>query len=105
MCQTTAAWELYIEEVLSEAVEFARGKAAAPDDLPMDVKKAIAAYAVGSQHELKALAMAGNGVSGNLDAAGPGVADRFSPCAHTGLASAGARRASHSEVRASCRIR
>lgn len=56
-----AAWELYLEEVLSEAVKFACDKAAAPDDLPKDVKKAIAAYVVGSQHELKALAMAGDG--------------------------------------------
>ncbi len=56
-----AAWELYLEEVLSEAVDFACGKAAAPDDLPKEVKKAIAAYVVGSQHELKALAMAGDG--------------------------------------------
>lgn len=56
-----AAWELYLEEVLREAVNFACVKAAAPDDLPKAVKKAIAAYVVGSQHELKALAMAGDG--------------------------------------------
>ncbi|MCP1213956.1 HEPN domain-containing protein [Acetobacter okinawensis] len=56
-----AAWELYLEEVLGEAVNFASEKASAPDDLPKDVKKAIAAFVTGSQHELKALAMAGDG--------------------------------------------
>jgi len=56
-----AAWELYLEEVLSEAVKFACQNAAAPDDLPKDVQKAIAGFVVGSQHELKALAMAGDG--------------------------------------------
>ncbi|WP_420560549.1 HEPN domain-containing protein [Tepidicaulis sp.] len=56
-----AAWELYLEEVLSEAVKFACEKASAPDELPRDVKKAIAKYVVESQHELKALAMAGDG--------------------------------------------
>lgn len=56
-----SAWELYLEEVLGEAVRFACEKAAAPDDLPKDVQKTIAAFVVGSQHELKALAMAGDG--------------------------------------------
>ncbi len=56
-----AAWELYLEEVLSEAVKFACQKSAAPDDLPKEVQKAIAGFVVGSQHELKALAMAGDG--------------------------------------------
>lgn len=56
-----AAWELYLEEVLSEAVIFACDRASAPEDLPKDVRKSIAKYVVGSQHELKALAMAGDG--------------------------------------------
>lgn len=56
-----AAWELYLEEVLSEAVEFACGQAAAPGDFPKQVQKTIAAYVHESKHELKALAMAGDG--------------------------------------------
>lgn len=56
-----AAWELYLEEVLSEAVRFACQKADVPGDLPKDVQKAIAGFVKDSQHELKALAMAGDG--------------------------------------------
>jgi len=56
-----AAWELYLEEVLGEAVKFACQKAAAPDDLPKEVQKAIAGFVRESKHELKALAMAGDG--------------------------------------------
>jgi hypothetical protein len=43
-----AAWELYLEEVLGEAVNFACQKAGAPDDLPKDVQKAIAGFVAGS---------------------------------------------------------
>jgi len=56
-----AAWELYLEEVLSESVEWACDQAAAPDDFPKQVQKTIATYVVESKHELKALAMAGDG--------------------------------------------
>jgi len=56
-----SAWELYLEDVLSEAVKFACEKSAAPDELPKDVKKTIAAFVKESPHELKSLAMAGDG--------------------------------------------
>lgn len=56
-----SAWELYLEEVLSEAVKFACNQATSPDELPKDVRKTIAAYVRESQHELKALALAGDG--------------------------------------------
>jgi len=56
-----AAWELYIEEVLIEAVSACRDKASGPDDLPKTVQKAIAKHVADSKHELKALALAGDG--------------------------------------------
>ncbi len=56
-----AAWELYLEEVLAEAVTFASEKAGSPDDLPKDVRKGIASFVTESKHELKVLAMSGDG--------------------------------------------
>lgn len=56
-----AAWELYIEELLVEAVCVCRDRANSPDDLPKPVQKAIAKHVADSKHELKALGLAGDG--------------------------------------------
>jgi len=56
-----AAWELYVEEVLVESVEKIIERAGSPDDLPQSVKLAISDYIRKSKHQLKPLAMAGNG--------------------------------------------
>jgi RiboL-PSP-HEPN len=56
-----AAWELYIEEILIEAVSVCRDRANGPNELPKSVQKAIAKHVADSKHELKALALAGDG--------------------------------------------
>lgn len=56
-----AAWELYIEELLIEAVKACRTKASSPHDLPLPVQKTIAKYVPASKHDLKPLTLAGDG--------------------------------------------
>ena len=56
-----AAWELYIEELLIEAVTACRDKATRPDDLPMPVQKTIAEHVRNAKHVLKPLVLAGDG--------------------------------------------
>lgn len=56
-----AAWELYIEELLIEAVNSCRQKAHGPDNLPKAVQKTISSYVRQSKHDLKPIAMAGDG--------------------------------------------
>jgi len=56
-----AAWELYIEELVIEAVEKSTERCATPDDLPDSVQKTIADYVRSSKHQLKPLHMAGDG--------------------------------------------
>lgn len=56
-----AAWELYIEEVAIEAIEACIDRANGPTDLPATVQKSISDYVKASKHQLKPLAMAGDG--------------------------------------------
>lgn len=56
-----AAWELYVEELLIEAVAANIARSPTPDGLPAPVKKTISQYIKNSKHELKPLAMAGDG--------------------------------------------
>ena len=56
-----AAWELYIEEVLVEAVEKIIERVASPSELPSPVKLRISEYIRASKHNLKPLEMAGDG--------------------------------------------
>jgi RiboL-PSP-HEPN len=56
-----AAWELYIEELLIEAVAANIARTPTPDGLSVPVKKTISQYIKDSKHELKPLAMAGDG--------------------------------------------
>lgn len=56
-----AAWEMYIEEVLIEAIKACCERAKSPDDLPKSVQKTIARYVKESKHDLKPLALAGDG--------------------------------------------
>lgn len=56
-----AAWELYIEEVLVEAVNHSIDRSTSPDDLPAIVQRTISDYVRASKHNLKPLAMAGDG--------------------------------------------
>lgn len=56
-----AAWELYIEELLIESVTANIARSSTPNDLPPPVQKTIAQYVKASKHELKPLALAGDG--------------------------------------------
>jgi len=56
-----AAWELYIEELLVEAAKACRDRANSPDNLPVSVQKTISTYVKESKHQLKPLALAGDG--------------------------------------------
>lgn len=56
-----AAWELYIEELVIEAVGKSIDRCSAPDALPKIVQKTIADYVRESKHQLKPLQMAGDG--------------------------------------------
>ncbi|MGQ4811024.1 HEPN domain-containing protein [Agrobacterium vitis] len=56
-----AAWELYIEEVLIETVERCIERSPSPDNLPAPVQRTISDYVRSSKHNLKPLAMAGDG--------------------------------------------
>lgn len=56
-----AAWELYIEELLIEAVTANIARSPTPGGLPVSVQKTISQYVKASKHELKPLAMAGDG--------------------------------------------
>lgn len=56
-----AAWELYVEEVLVEGVEYFIEKFDSPRYLPKPVKKELSAFVRESKHELKPLELAGDG--------------------------------------------
>lgn len=56
-----AAWELYVEEVLVEGVEYFIVKFDSPDQLPNPAKKELSAFVKKSKHELKPLELAGDG--------------------------------------------
>lgn len=56
-----AAWEVYIEEVLCESVDFISTKLRNPDNLPTDVKKTLSKFVAAHKHELKPFELAGQG--------------------------------------------
>lgn len=56
-----AAWELYLEEVLIEGVEYFIEKFDSPKRLPKTVQKELAFSVKESKHELKPLELAGDG--------------------------------------------
>jgi hypothetical protein len=56
-----AAWELYVEEVLLEAVDHLRTSCQAPSDLPLHVRKELAKCVRDAKDELKPLELAGDG--------------------------------------------
>ena len=56
-----AAWELYIEEVLSESVRLLVDKCDSPKDLPMPLQKEASKHVKEARHELKPLDLAGVG--------------------------------------------
>lgn len=56
-----AAWELYIEELMIETVRVCSQRAQSPSELPKAVQKTIAEHVKGSQHQLRVLALAGDG--------------------------------------------
>ena len=56
-----AAWELYVEELVVEAVQKSIDRCTTPDGLPTSVQKTIADYVRASKHQLKPLHMAGDG--------------------------------------------
>jgi len=78
-----SAWELYIEEVLIEAVKACGDRAGSPDELPLPVQKTIARYVRESKHDLKPLALAGDGWKTiHLDIANEVVAALNTPKKH-----------------------
>jgi RiboL-PSP-HEPN len=78
-----AAWELFMEELLVEAVKACREKAITPDNLPLPVQKTIAGYVKESKHALKPLALAGDGWKAiYLDIANETVAALNTPKSH-----------------------
>ena len=56
-----AAWELYVEEVILEGIQFVIANAVLPNDLPKDVQKELARAVKESKHDLKPLELAGEG--------------------------------------------
>lgn len=56
-----AAWELYVEEVMTEGVNYFAEKHDSPKGLPKTVQKELAAHVKESKHELKPLELAGEG--------------------------------------------
>jgi len=56
-----AAWELYIEELLIEGVSANISRSTTPHELPTAVQHSISKYIKVSKHDLKPLAMAGDG--------------------------------------------
>jgi hypothetical protein len=56
-----AAWELYIEEVILEGVQFFFASVDLPNALPRDVQKELARAVKESKHDLKPLELAGEG--------------------------------------------
>ena len=55
------AWELYVEEVILEGVQFFVSNVDAPNELPKDVQKELARTVKESKHDLKPLELAGEG--------------------------------------------
>ena len=56
-----AAWELYLEELIIESVEYLNLKNDLPSQLPLDVRKTLAKYVKNHDHNLKVLDIAGEG--------------------------------------------
>lgn len=56
-----AAWELYVEEVLFEGVEYFISKLDSPRELPKPVQQELSRTVKESKHELKPLELAGEG--------------------------------------------
>lgn len=56
-----AAWELYIEELLMEGVNYFTEKLDSPKQLPKPVKKELSRSVKESKHDLKPLELAGDG--------------------------------------------
>lgn len=56
-----AAWELYVEELLTESARILQDRATSPDQLPLPVQKEISKAVRESKHELKPLELAGDG--------------------------------------------
>ncbi|MCB1055183.1 MAG: hypothetical protein KDD11_06675 [Acidobacteria bacterium] len=56
-----AAWELYTESLVVEAVRYLVAKCTLPNQLPLPVQKEIARHVRESRHELKPLMLSGDG--------------------------------------------
>lgn len=56
-----AAWELYVEDLALESVRIIADRAASPTDLPLRVQKELSRHVKDSKHELRPLALGGNG--------------------------------------------
>ena len=56
-----AAWEAYVEDLLSESLEFVISKVSNPTELPQKLQKKLCAHVKKEKHELKALELCGDG--------------------------------------------
>ena len=56
-----AAWEAYVEDLLSESLEFVISKVSTPTELPQNLQKKLCAHVKDDKHDLKALELCGNG--------------------------------------------
>ena len=56
-----AAWEAYVEDLLSESLEFVISKVSTPTELPQNLQKKLCAHVKKEKHELKALELCGDG--------------------------------------------
>lgn len=56
-----AAWEAYVEELLSESLEFVISTVSNPAELPQNLKKELCTYVKKEKNELKALELCGDG--------------------------------------------
>lgn len=57
----SGAWEVYVEDLLIEAIEFITKNSTDPSNLPERFKKKICEYIKQNQHELKALSLCNSG--------------------------------------------
>lgn len=56
-----AAWELYLEQLLQECAAYFVSQISAPTDLPLTVQKEISKHVRDHKHELRPLALSGDG--------------------------------------------
>lgn len=72
-----ASWEMYVEHLLLEGIDYLTSHVKSPDELPMPVQKELASAVRNSKHDLKPLALAGTGWKQVLKDHGSNETDRL----------------------------